>query len=68
MAQQVLRVPEVLAQIGLSRSTLYQRLAEGSFPRPVRLGGRRAIGFLQADVDAWISAQVQASREKGDTR
>ena len=42
-----LRLPEVLERTGLSRSTIYVRLAEGRFPRPVRLGGR-AVGWIEA--------------------
>ena len=39
-----LRLPEVLARTGLSRSTIYVRLDQGRFPRPVSLGGR-AVGW-----------------------
>lgn len=53
----ILRLPAVRARTGLSRSTIYQRIADGKFPRPVPIGAR-AVGFLLAEVDAWIVAQV----------
>jgi prophage regulatory protein len=47
---------------GLSRSTVYQRVTEGRFPRPVSLGAR-AVGWIEAEVDEWIACQIEASRE-----
>ncbi|MDE2773224.1 MAG: AlpA family transcriptional regulator [Gemmatimonadota bacterium] len=57
----VLRLPQVLARTGLSRSSIYLRVADGTFPRPVRLG-KRAIGWIESEIDQWIRAQIAASR------
>ena len=56
-----LRLPEVLARTGLSRSTVYVRLDEGRFPRPVSLGGR-VVGWIEAEVDEWIRERIEKSR------
>ena len=56
-----LRLPEVLARTGLSRSTIYVRLDQGSFPRPVSLGGR-AVGWIETEVDEWIRERIEKSR------
>jgi len=56
-----LRLPEVLARTGLSRSTIYVRLEQGRFPRPVSLGGR-AVGWIEAEVDDWIRERIDESR------
>ena len=56
-----LRLPEVLARTGLSRSTIYVRLDQGRFPRPVSLGGR-AVGWIEAEVDEWIRERIDESR------
>ncbi len=61
MPQAILRLPSVRARTGLSRSTIYLRIAEGTFPRPIALGPR-AVGWLQSDIDEWIAAQVERSR------
>lgn len=61
-----LRLPEVLARTGLSRSTIYVRLDEGRFPRPVSLGGR-AVGWIESEVDEWIRERIDESRV-GDQR
>ena len=57
----IVRLPHVLARTGLSRSTIYVRLAEGSFPKPVQLGAR-AVGWIEEEVDEWIRQQVALSR------
>lgn len=59
----ILRLPRVKAATGLSRSTIYLRVAEGTFPKPVSLGGR-AIGWLEAEVMEWLNARAE---ERGPT-
>ena len=57
----VLRLPRVQTRTGLARSTIYVRVADGSFPQPIRLGSR-AVGWIESEVDAWIREQIAASR------
>ena len=56
-----LRLPEVMARTGLSRSTIYLRLEQGLFPRPVALGGR-AVGWIDSEIDEWMNNRVAESR------
>ena len=56
-----LRLPEVLERTGLSRSTIYVRLAAGTFPRPVALGAR-AVGWIEAEIDEWVRERIAESR------
>jgi len=58
----ILRLPAVKARTGLSRSTIYLRISEGSFPKPVSLGGR-AVGWIEAEVNDWLNQQIEASRK-----
>lgn len=62
MVTTILRLPAVKARTGLSRSTIYLRIAEGSFPKPVSLGGR-AVGWIEAEVNDWLKQQIEASRQ-----
>lgn len=57
--QRLLRLPEVLSRVALSKSTLYARIRDGSFPKPVHLGTLSA--WVEAEVDVWIDAKI-ASR------
>ena len=53
----VLRQPEVAEMTGLSRTSIWRRVGNGSFPRPVRLGpeGSRAVGWLHHEVYDWLN-------------
>ena len=62
MTHTILRLPRVKARTGLSRSTIYLRVAEGSFPRPVSLGGR-AVGWVESEVQKWLEQRIEASRK-----
>jgi prophage regulatory protein len=62
--QTILRLPSVKARTGLSRSTIYQRIKEGSFPRPVNLGAR-AVGWLESEIEEWLDNQIKQSRHVG---
>ena len=57
----IIRMADVQARTGLARSTIYVRVADGSFPQPIRLGAR-AVGWIESEVDAWIREQIAASR------
>ena len=52
-----LRRRSVEDRTGLSRSTIYLFIQDGTFPRPVRIGGR-AVAWLESDIDAWIEARL----------
>ena len=52
----LLRLRAVMHVTGLSRSTLYRLIADGQFPRPVRLGPR-AVAWRRSDVEAWSEAR-----------
>ena len=67
MPHTVLRLPAVTARTGLSRSTIYLRVSQGAFPPPVSLGGR-AVGWIEAEVDTWLTAQIEKRRKSGPRR
>ena len=49
MATVILRLPDVKVRTGLSRSTLYLRISQGRFPKPISLGGR-AVGWVDVEL------------------
>lgn len=51
---QILRLPEVKARTGLSRTSIYLKIKAGEFPRPVSLG-TRAVGWLDTAIDEWVA-------------
>lgn len=68
----ILRRKQVEARTGLSRSTIYARFKpnpkrpgdfDPTFPKPVQLGAK-SVGWVESEVEAWLSAQVERSRGK----
>jgi prophage regulatory protein len=64
MNPKYLRRPQVSARYGIPPSTLYERVARGLFPKPVRLG-RRAVGWPIAELEAW---EQERAAERGSAR
>lgn len=56
-----IRITKVMDKTGLSRSTIYARIATGGFPKPISLGGR-AVAWVEQEIDAWIMARIEATR------
>lgn len=48
----LLRMKDVERETSLHRATIYRRIADGSFPQPIPLGGRR-VAWAESDIDAW---------------
>ncbi|SVD10965.1 uncharacterized protein METZ01_LOCUS363819 [marine metagenome] len=61
MEQMILRLPNVKAITGLSRSTIYLRMSEGTFPQHISLGSR-AVGWLRSEVADWMEQRILESR------
>lgn len=67
MTDKILRFPQVLNRIGLSRSTIYKKISDRQFPQPIPLGDR-AVGWLESDIEDWIAERVATSKyESGGT-
>lgn len=58
----ILRRKQVEARTGLSRSTIYAFISEGIFPKPINLGNR-AVGWIEAEIDAWLKSCIETSRK-----
>lgn len=50
----ILRQPDVLARTGLTRPTLYRKIAKGTFPAQIRLS-ENCVGWYESDVSAWVA-------------
>jgi prophage regulatory protein len=54
VADRIVRLKTVLARTGLSRSTIYRKIAEGTFPAQVKISVNGA-GWHESDIDLWIA-------------
>lgn len=59
----ILRRKHVEARTGLSRSSIYSRIANGNFPKPINLGGGKAVGWIEAEIDAWIQERMECRNQ-----
>ena len=62
MTHTILRLPDIKTSTGLSRSTIYLRIAQGVFTKPVSLGGR-AVGWPASEVAALNTARIAGKRD-----
>lgn len=59
-----LRLEAVKMATGLGRATIYELMAEGKFPRPVKLGeDSKAVGWVSSEIADWQKARI-AARDK----
>ncbi|PJN93161.1 DNA-binding protein [Amaricoccus sp. HAR-UPW-R2A-40] len=58
MIEKHLRLPAVIEATGLSRSTIYDKMKDGTFPRPVNVSAR-AIAWPESVIAAWLAARVR---------
>jgi len=63
MSIRILRLPEVKAATGISRSTIYSQMADGCFPKPISLGAR-AVGWVNTDIENWLNQRIADSKGK----
>ena len=57
----LLRLPEVMARVGLRRSAIYQRMSEGRFPKCHSLGPKCSV-WLEAEINDWIERVARSSK------
>lgn len=62
MVTTILRLPAVKNRTGLSRSTIYLRISQDTFPKPVSLGAR-AVGWVESEIQEWLQRQIETSRK-----
>ncbi|GIK85274.1 MAG: AlpA family phage regulatory protein [Betaproteobacteria bacterium] len=57
----LIRRREVQRRTGLSRTTIYEKIARGEFPPPINLGAR-SVGWVEAEIQRWVTGRINASR------
>jgi prophage regulatory protein len=58
---EIWRLPVVIKKTGRGRSSIWNDIKAGTFPKPIKLGAR-SVGWLSADIIAWIEQRIAASR------
>ena len=63
MSEKILKLPDVMAITGLSRSSIYALIQNDAFPIQINLG-ERSVGWLETEIDIWIQQKVKQRRVK----
>ncbi|ROR70192.1 AlpA family transcriptional regulator [Vibrio crassostreae] len=58
ISMRFLKIKEVMTKTALSRSSIYRKMSEGSFPKPVPIG-ERAVAWIDSDVEEWMKECVK---------
>lgn len=56
--RRIMRLPAVIQASGLGRTTIYELMKEGRFPKSRRIAGAHAVGWDSLEIQAWIAAQL----------
>jgi len=64
MPEKIDRLPAVVDTSGLSRTSIYRMGAEGTFPKPIKLGVRSS-GWIHSEVQQWVDERIRSSRQGG---
>lgn len=62
--EKLLRLPDVLARVGLAKSAVYAGMKAGTFPPCLKLGPR-ASAWPSSAIDAWIAERIAHAPRKG---
>ncbi|KJM64907.1 dipicolinate synthase [Pluralibacter gergoviae] len=61
MSHSLIKMPEVMRRTANGKSWIYKLIAQGRFPKPVKIGSR-SIAFVESEVDEWINQRIAESR------
>ena len=61
--ERIIRLNTVLDRTGLSRSTVYRKIAEGTFPSQVKISVHGA-GWYESAINRWIADPVHYREEE----
>ncbi len=64
MEKKIIRLPEVMAKVGLKKSAIYNMIRRGDFPAQVRLG-RHASGWIESEIADWIRSRSETAATQG---
>ncbi|TGX45895.1 AlpA family phage regulatory protein [Sphingomonas naasensis] len=61
----ILRILTVLKRTGLSRSTMYRKMGNGTFPGNIRIS-TRCVGWRESAINVWLRNPMFYSTESGE--
>ncbi len=68
MGKQILRIKDVVEEYGLSRTSIWRKEKIGAFPKRVKLGAGRAVGWRRTDLQEWLEGLGGQERDQNGDR
>ena len=60
--ERIIRRPEVEHISGRGRSDIYSGMAEGTFPKNIRIG-KRSVGWIESEIFRWVSERIEKAKQ-----
>jgi len=59
MNERLIRLPEVMAKLGIKRSTVWLFAKEGRLPKPIKLSAKVTV-WRESEIDTYIANKIRA--------
>lgn len=56
-----LRLPQVKSKVGIGRTTIYEKIKQGQFPKPIALGPQ-SVAWIESEISEWMEQRIAESR------
>jgi len=53
----IMRLKEIIEKTGLAKSTVYNLISQGKFPKQIDLGAR-SVGWVDTEIEEWLEAKI----------
>jgi prophage regulatory protein len=60
---QIIKLPSVINIAGISRTSIYNRIEDGTFPKQISLG-ERSVGWIKSEILEWIDSRIRERDER----
>lgn len=57
-SRRIMRLPAVKAATGLGRTSIYDLMKDGRFPKSHRIAGAHAVGWDSLEIESWVAEQL----------
>lgn len=62
----LIRLPEVIESVGLSKTEIYRQMTYGDFPTNISIGAR-AVAWTESSIEDWINSKINANKMREET-
>ena len=62
ISHKLLRLRDVIKMTSLTRTTIYNYMSEGKFPKNIHLGPKISV-WIEREIQEWINSQILLNRQ-----